>query len=269
MRRADVALYASKASGRNQVTLYDAEVAEALDAKAREAWFERSQALSGLRALARAIDAKDPATSEHSERVAQFVGQLAQAAGWPDERVARLREAALVHDVGKLAVPDALLTKPGRLTERERLQMSEHVGALGPDRRQHPQRGAGRLDPRAPRAARRRRLSGRAGASAEISDGAALLALADAWDVMIAGRTYSRTKSVEEAYEECVALAGRAVHDRRRHGAAAAAGRGRLQAAANAGDALPARLDDRGVVAQLVRDGLRPGDGAARGAVSR
>jgi HD-GYP domain-containing protein (c-di-GMP phosphodiesterase class II) len=42
----------------------------------------------------------------------------------------------------------------------------------------------------------------------EISDGAALLALADAWDVMIAGRTYSATKTVEQAYEECVSLVG-------------------------------------------------------------
>jgi diguanylate cyclase (GGDEF)-like protein len=207
VRRADVALYASKASGRNQVTLYDAEVAEALDAEAREAWFERSQALSGLRALARAIDAKDPATSEHSERVAQFAGQLAQAGGWPDERVARLREAALVHDVGKLAVPDALLTKPGQLNERERIQMSEHVGLsarivgsiLSEEQvgwiRGHHERPDGAGYP--------------AGlAEHEISDGAALLALADAWDVMIAGRTYSPTKSVEEAYEECRSLAG-------------------------------------------------------------
>jgi diguanylate cyclase (GGDEF)-like protein len=207
VRRADVALYASKASGRNQVTLYDAEVAEALDAEAREAWFERSQALSGLRALARAIDAKDPATSEHSERVAQFAGQLAQAGGWSDERVARLREAALVHDVGKLAVPDALLTKPGQLSERERLQMSEHVGLsarivgsiLSEEQvgwiRGHHERPDGGGYP--------------AGLGEhEISDGAALLALADAWDVMVAGRTYSRPKSVEEAYNECLSLVG-------------------------------------------------------------
>jgi diguanylate cyclase (GGDEF)-like protein len=207
VRRADVALYASKASGRNQVTLYDADVAQALDAEAREAWFERSQALAGLRALARAVDAKDAATNEHSERVAQFVGQLAQAGGWCDQRVARLREAALVHDVGKLAVPDALLTKPGKLTDRERIQMSEHVelsarivgSILNEEQvgwiRAHHERPDGKGYP--------------AGlAEHEISDGAALLALADAWDVMTAGRTYSRTKSLEEAYAECVSLAG-------------------------------------------------------------
>lgn len=208
VRRADVALYASKASGRNQVTLYDAEVAQALDVEAREAWFERSQALAGLRALARAIDAKDSDTGEHSERVADFVGLLAQAAGWSDERVARLREAALVHDVGKLAVPDGLLTKSGTLSERERIQMNEHVelsarivgSILNEEQvgwiRGHHERPDGGGYP--------------AGLTEhEISEGAAMLALADAWDVMIAGRTYSRVKTAEEAFEECVALAGR------------------------------------------------------------
>lgn len=206
-RLADVALYASKASGRNRVTIYDADVASAQDAGAREAWFERSQALAGLRALARAIDAKDPDTSEHSERVAQMAGLLAQAAGWPQERVGRLREAALVHDVGKLAVPDALLTKPGRLSERERIQMQEHVelsarivGSILSDEqvawiRCHHERPDGTGYPR--------------GLTAErISDGAGLLALADAWDVMVAGRTYSPIKTVDEAYAECQALAG-------------------------------------------------------------
>ena len=207
VRRADVALYASKASGRNRVTLYDAEVAQTLDADSREAWFERSQALAGLRALARAIDAKDPATNEHSERVAQFAGLLAQATGWSDDRVARLREAALVHDVGKLAVPDALLTKPGTLSDLERVQMNEHVelsarivGSILSEEqvawiRGHHERADGRGYP--------------AGLpEGEIPEGAALLALADAWDVMVVGRTYSTTKSPEEAYAECLELVG-------------------------------------------------------------
>jgi diguanylate cyclase (GGDEF)-like protein len=208
VRRADVALYASKASGRNQVTLYDTDVAQTLDVEAREAWFERSQALAGLRALARAIDAKHPATSEHSERVAEFVGLLAHADGWPDDRVARLREAALVHDVGKLAVPDALLTKHGVLTDRERIQMAEHVelsarivGSILSEEqvgwiRGHHERPDG--------------LGYPAGLTEyEISDGAGLLALADAWDVMVAGRSYSPSKTVEDAFEECLTLAGK------------------------------------------------------------
>ncbi len=96
-----------------------------------------------------------------------------------------------MHDVGKLAVPDALLTKPGTLTERERIQMSEHVelsarivGSILSEEqvawiRGHHERPDG--------------LGYPAGMTEyEISDGAGLLALADAWDVMIAGRTYSR-----------------------------------------------------------------------------
>lgn len=208
VRRADIALYASKASGRDQATLYDTEVAAALEPGARGAWIERSQSLAGLRALARAVDAKDPATSEHSERVASFAGRLAQVSGWPDDRIARLREAALVHDVGKLAVPDALLTKPGQLTERERLQINEHVelsvrivgNILSNEQvswiHAHHERPDGRGYPRSLGAA-------------EIPEGAALISLADAWDVMVAGRTYNRRKSLREAYAECLELEGR------------------------------------------------------------
>jgi diguanylate cyclase (GGDEF)-like protein len=204
VRRADIALYASKASGRDQSTMYDAEVAAALEPRARGAWVERSQSLAGLRALARAVDAKDPATSEHSERVATFSGRLAQVSGWPDHRVARLREAALVHDVGKLGVPDAILTKPGRLTESERVLINEHVelsvrivGILSDEQvswiRAHHERPDGGGYPRGL-------------VADQISDGAALMALADAWDVMVVGRTYNRRKSADEAFTECLQL---------------------------------------------------------------
>jgi diguanylate cyclase (GGDEF)-like protein len=100
VRLADVALYASKASGRNQVTMYESATTKSLDLEAREAWFERSQALAGLRALARAIDARDPATDEHAAKVSELVGRL--------------------------TVPEALLTKRGVITEAERAQMDEH-----------------------------------------------------------------------------------------------------------------------------------------------
>jgi HD-GYP domain-containing protein (c-di-GMP phosphodiesterase class II) len=204
VRRADVALYASKASGRNRVTVYDDGVAQTLDVKAREAWFERSQALAGMRALARAIDAKHPETSEHSERVAEFVGRLAQAAGWADDRVARLREAALVHDVGKVAVPDALLTKWGELTELERTQMAPHVelsarivGSILSEEQVNWIRG------------HHERPDGHGLTEYEINDGAALLSLADAWDVMVAGRSYSPSKTSDDAFEECLSLVGK------------------------------------------------------------
>jgi HD-GYP domain-containing protein (c-di-GMP phosphodiesterase class II) len=72
-----------------------------------------------LQALTGAIDAKDRYTCGHSERVSIVSWQLAEAAGMSVEDAERVRIAGLVHDVGKIGVPDAVLTKPGRLTEEE------------------------------------------------------------------------------------------------------------------------------------------------------
>src|SRR5207248_9524203 len=124
---ADGALYWSKAHGRNQSWIYDPSVINELSAQERAERLERSQALLGLRALARAIDAKDPATREHSERVAALAGKLARTAGWSLERAMLLTEAALVHDVGKIGVPDALLRKAGPLSDDERAQIRSHA----------------------------------------------------------------------------------------------------------------------------------------------
>ena len=90
----------------------------------------RHQALLGLRALARAIDAKDPSTHEHSGRVAALATALARARGWSEERVRLMEEAALVHDVGKIGIADAILLKPGRLTDEEYTEVKRHA-ALG------------------------------------------------------------------------------------------------------------------------------------------
>lgn len=72
-----------------------------------------------LRALVESIDAKDPYTSGHSERVAHLARQLAIAAGYDEETAERVWICGLVHDVGKIGVPEAVLCKPGRLTDEE------------------------------------------------------------------------------------------------------------------------------------------------------
>ncbi len=72
-----------------------------------------------LRSLVNAIDAKDTYTCGHSERVAWLGRSLAEAAGLDSYTVERLHLAGLLHDVGKIGVPEAVLTKPGRLTDRE------------------------------------------------------------------------------------------------------------------------------------------------------
>jgi diguanylate cyclase (GGDEF)-like protein len=205
---ADAALYWSKAHGRNQCWIYDPEIIAELTSKERVERLERSRAMVGLRALARAIDAKDPSTSRHSERVAELVVKLAQVVGWSPERARMLREAALVHDVGKIGIPDSLLRKPGPLSEAEREQLRAHAelaariveDVLSPEQvewiRTHHERPDGLGYPRGLRAH-------------EIPEGAALLAAADAWDVMTVSRPYGQPKHPQEALEECLSLVGR------------------------------------------------------------
>jgi diguanylate cyclase (GGDEF)-like protein len=205
---ADAALYWSKAHGRDRCWIYDAEVITELSAPERVERLESSQALLGLRSLARAIDAKDPATRQHSERVATLAVKLARAAGWPSARAAQLSDTALVHDVGKVGVPDELLRKRGALTASERERVQEHAelgariaeGVLGPEQvswiRIHHERPDGSGYPRG--------LS-----ENEIPEGAALLAVADAWDVMTSGRPYSGPKSVDDAVSECTRMVSR------------------------------------------------------------
>jgi diguanylate cyclase (GGDEF)-like protein len=204
---ADGALYWAKANGRDAVFLYSPAVVEALSAEERARQLERQQALSGLRALARAVDAKDRHTQEHSQRVADLSAALATAVGWPAERVATLHEAGLVHDVGKIGVPDAILSKPSRLTDEEYAKVKEHA-ALGAEIageilsaeqtawvRGHHERWDGRGYPDG--------LSGE-----EVPEGARIMAMADAFDVMTSSRSYKAAMSWEDALAECRRCAG-------------------------------------------------------------
>ena len=207
VRLADGALYWGKAHGRDAAWVYDPEVVRELSISERADQLQRSQALAGIRALARAIDAKDQSTREHSQRVATLACDIARQLDWPEDRVALLEDAALVHDVGKIGVPDAVLLKPGRLTGDEYDQIKRHA-ALGAQMvedlllaeqvawiRAHHERPDGRGYP--------------AGLTdGEIPDGAAILAVADAFDVMTATRIYSAARSREDALAECERLVG-------------------------------------------------------------
>lgn len=80
---------------------------------------QRAMFLGTLQSLTASIDAKDRYTFGHSERVAHLSAELARLAGESEEYVERIRIAGLVHDVGKIGVPEAVLCKPGRLTDAE------------------------------------------------------------------------------------------------------------------------------------------------------
>ena len=206
-RQADAALYWAKRNGRDVVFLYTPEAMEALGEEERAAELRRNQSFQSIRVLARAVDAKDPSTRRHSERVAGLAEALAPALGWEPDRVAQLHEAALVHDVGKIAVSDAVLFKPERLTDTEMAKVSLHsaLGAemlsdvLTPEQtswvRAHHERWDGHGYP-----------DGLAGHT--VPDGARILHLADAWDVMTSERPYVPSMTPEHALVECRRLAG-------------------------------------------------------------
>ena len=80
-----------------------------------------------LDALALALDAREHDTDRHSERVADLATRLGRAVNLPDTEIEVLREAARLHDVGKIGVPDRILLKPGPLNDAERRLMQSHV----------------------------------------------------------------------------------------------------------------------------------------------
>ena len=80
-----------------------------------------------ISSFAKAIDLKDHYTRGHSARVAQYSRQIAEAMGWSKERVDNLYRVALLHDVGKVVIPDEILNKRGALTEAEYAKMKEHT----------------------------------------------------------------------------------------------------------------------------------------------
>jgi len=80
-----------------------------------------------LTALARAIDAKSSWTAGHSERVTKWALKIAQAMGLPEDELEIIHRGGLLHDIGKIGTPVAILDKPGKLTDEEMQQMRDHV----------------------------------------------------------------------------------------------------------------------------------------------
>jgi putative nucleotidyltransferase with HDIG domain len=91
----------------------------------------RTAYVETIKALAEAVDAKDAYTRGHSERVGVYASKLAREMGFPKEFIERVYIAGVLHDVGKIGVRDAVITKPDRLTPEEYAEIMEHpeVGA--------------------------------------------------------------------------------------------------------------------------------------------
>jgi HD-GYP domain-containing protein (c-di-GMP phosphodiesterase class II) len=155
---------------------------------------DRLEALSEemVETLAVTIDAKDRYTNGHSFRVSWYSVALAQKLGWTEAEVKNLEREALLHDIGKIGVPDAVLNKPGRLTDEEFVIIQSHttVGGSILSRSDnllsaaqvalfHHERYDGRGYP-----------EGRSGA--EIPVHARVVAIADAYDAMHSDRIYRK-----------------------------------------------------------------------------
>jgi len=101
-----------------------ARVRSLLKLKLRTDELERAESV--LFTLARSIEGKDPYTLGHCERLAEYSARLGEQLNLPEEQLVALRRAGIVHDVGKVAIPDAILLKPGGLTPEEWTIIRQH-----------------------------------------------------------------------------------------------------------------------------------------------
>src|ERR1700678_1927770 len=169
---------------------------------------ERSYDIT-LEALGDALDLKDAETEGHSKRVTAFTIALARGAGSPAHQIRIIARGAFLHDVGKMAIPDAILRKPGRLSAEEQAIMREHA-SLGyqilrkiPFLQEaadivysHQERFDGSGYPR--------KLRGE-----EIPLGARIFAIADTFDAMTSDRPYRAAQSVSSGRREIERNAGK------------------------------------------------------------
>ena len=204
---ADRALYAAKALGRDRAVIYSPEVTSTLGAVAGRRSVESQAQLATVLSLAEALDQRDSSTAKHSQTVGALCELMARELGLEDERIQRVRLAGILHDIGKIGVPDSILRKPGPLTDEERAHMRRHpeLGARILSAREmddvrewilaHHERPDGRGYPKG--------LGGN-----EIPLEASILAVADAYEAMTADRVYRPALGPSVAREELLKSAG-------------------------------------------------------------
>jgi diguanylate cyclase (GGDEF)-like protein len=123
---ADAALYAAKALGRDRAVIYTADVTSAVGAVAGGRSVKSQAQLATVLSLAEALDQRDEGTARHSQTVGLLCELMAQELDLDPGRVQRVKLAGILHDIGKIGVPDSILRKPGPLTDEEREQMRRH-----------------------------------------------------------------------------------------------------------------------------------------------
>ena len=213
IRRADLALYEAKSSGRNCVMLWNEKMSKVL--KAGDIEFEKIKRLkrrvAGLSeqaekmfmqsiwSLVKALEAKDPYAKKHSECVMNYAVGIAKMMKISQKELEVIHRAAMIHDIGKIGIPDVILSKPDELTPRERKIIEQHplIGVRILKRmsflkqevaivRSHHEKWNGEGYPDG--------LS-----NTKIPIGARIMAVADTFDALISDRAYHNSRPIEEA----------------------------------------------------------------------
>ena len=199
MKAADQALYGAKALGRDRCVIYSREVLEGVLGAPKAA--PGHEQLSAMLLLAETLDVRVHGGADHSRTVGRLAAIIASNLGFDSDHVERVRLAGILHDIGKVAVPHAILEKDGPLTAEEWAQV-----------RRHPEIGAhvtaaARLDDvsawvlahheRVDGDGYPRRLIGR-----RIPLEARILAVADAYEAMVSGRAHRSALSPDKALAE-------------------------------------------------------------------
>jgi ribonuclease P protein subunit RPR2 len=115
---------------KEQLERYAADLRETFKEERRHAQELHDSYMATVRALSNAVEARDAYTGKHAERVAAYGLEIARATGWPLASDPQIEFGFLLHDIGKVAVPDAILYKPEPLSPEERSLMQRHA-AIG------------------------------------------------------------------------------------------------------------------------------------------
>jgi len=213
MRRADLALYEAKSAGRDCVMIWNETMSKRMDSSDLEVerikklqrriagLSEQAEAMfvQSIWGLVQALEAKDSYAKKHSENVTHYCVGIAETMGIAPPQLEVIRRAAMIHDIGKIGVPDTILSKPGRLTPHERTIVEQHpliavrilekMTFLKPEIdlvRHHHEKWNGQGYPDG--------LSGDT-----IALGARVMAVADTFDAITSSRSYRNLRSVAEA----------------------------------------------------------------------